>query len=220
MTSLLAAAEQGADGGARLDGELGALAERLTALRIEAEDLAAELRRYEAGLEVEPGRLDEVEGRLDLYERLEWPDQQERWARIRSALEIARTTPARVVRAGAAEFLSGLTPTVGQWTVVWHSVMWQYLDGPEQARVTDQLERTGALAGPDAPVAHIGFEPYGSRFLVTARTWPDVGLGVDRLRPASACPTVNWCWASARRTACPSTGHELSPTARLRVVHG
>jgi DNA repair protein RecN (Recombination protein N) len=71
VTALLAVAEQGAEGGAKLDGELGALVERLTALRIEAEDLSAELRRYEAGLEAEPGRLDEVEGRLDLYERLE-----------------------------------------------------------------------------------------------------------------------------------------------------
>jgi DNA repair protein RecN (Recombination protein N) len=68
---LLAAAEREAEPAAELDAELRPLAERLTALRIEAEDLGAELRRYEAGLDAEPGRLEEVESRLALYERLE-----------------------------------------------------------------------------------------------------------------------------------------------------
>jgi DNA repair protein RecN (Recombination protein N) len=52
------------------DPELDRLAERLRGLRIEAEDLGAELRSYEEGLEAEPGRLEEVEARLDLYDRL------------------------------------------------------------------------------------------------------------------------------------------------------
>ena len=53
------------------DPELDALAERLAALRLEAEDLGAELRRYADSLEAEPGRLDVVEERLELYDRLE-----------------------------------------------------------------------------------------------------------------------------------------------------
>jgi DNA repair protein RecN (Recombination protein N) len=53
------------------DPELESLASRLTSLRIEAEDLGAELRRYADSLEAEPGRLDVVEERLDLYDRLE-----------------------------------------------------------------------------------------------------------------------------------------------------
>lgn len=69
--ALVAAAEHEVENGARLDQKLRRLGERLTAVRIEAEDLAAELRRYEAGLEAEPGRLEEVEARLELYERLE-----------------------------------------------------------------------------------------------------------------------------------------------------
>ena len=40
-------------------------------LRLEAEDLGAELRRYADSLEAEPGRLDVVEERLELYDRLE-----------------------------------------------------------------------------------------------------------------------------------------------------
>lgn len=68
--SLLAQAEALADGAAGADPALAELAGRVRALRIEADDVAGELRRYEAGLEGEPGRLQVVEERLDGYERL------------------------------------------------------------------------------------------------------------------------------------------------------
>src|SRR5438067_340185 len=67
----LAEAERLAASVAGADPELDALAERLRALRIEADDLGAELRRYAASLEAEPGRLEEVEARLEQYDRLE-----------------------------------------------------------------------------------------------------------------------------------------------------
>jgi DNA repair protein RecN (Recombination protein N) len=66
----LGEAERLADAVAGADPELDALAERLRAVRIEADDLGAELRRYTEGLEAEPGRLEEVEARLEQYERL------------------------------------------------------------------------------------------------------------------------------------------------------
>jgi DNA repair protein RecN (Recombination protein N) len=53
------------------DPELDAFTVRVTALRLEAEELGADLRRYADSLEAEPGRLDVVEERLDLYDRLE-----------------------------------------------------------------------------------------------------------------------------------------------------
>jgi DNA repair protein RecN (Recombination protein N) len=71
VAALLAEAERLAEPVAGADPELDALVVRLAALRLEAEDLGAELRRYAGGLEAEPGRLDEVEARLELYERLE-----------------------------------------------------------------------------------------------------------------------------------------------------
>jgi DNA repair protein RecN (Recombination protein N) len=69
--TLLGEAERLAAAVAGVDAELDGLAGRLSALRIEAEDLAGELRRYEHGLDAEPGRLDQVEERLDAYDRLE-----------------------------------------------------------------------------------------------------------------------------------------------------
>jgi DNA repair protein RecN (Recombination protein N) len=71
VSGLLAQVEQLADGVHGVDPALDSLTERLRALRIEADDLGAELRRYESGLEGEPGRLEQVEERLTLYDRLE-----------------------------------------------------------------------------------------------------------------------------------------------------
>ena len=71
VAALLAGTESLAQAVTGADPELDALAERLAALRLEAEDLGAELRRYADSLEAEPGRLDVVEERLELYDRLE-----------------------------------------------------------------------------------------------------------------------------------------------------
>jgi DNA repair protein RecN (Recombination protein N) len=71
VAASLADAEQLAASVAGADPELDALAERLAALRLEAEELGADLRRYADSLEAEPGRLDVVEERLELYDRLE-----------------------------------------------------------------------------------------------------------------------------------------------------
>jgi len=68
--ALLAAAEPAFDAVAGVDPALDALAERLRGLRVEAEDLAGELRRYGGDDEAAPGRLDEVEERLGQYARL------------------------------------------------------------------------------------------------------------------------------------------------------
>src|SRR6266480_164453 len=70
-SDLLAEAERLAESVAGVDPELDALAERLRALRLEGEDLGAELRGYIAALDAEPGRLEEVEARLEAYEHLE-----------------------------------------------------------------------------------------------------------------------------------------------------
>jgi DNA repair protein RecN (Recombination protein N) len=69
-TTALGEAERLAEAVAGADPELDALAERLRAVRIEADDLGADLRRYATSLDAEPGRLEEVETRLEQYDRL------------------------------------------------------------------------------------------------------------------------------------------------------
>ncbi len=69
--ALLAAAAEVLGTAAGADPGLEALAERLRGLVFESEDLAGELRAYQEELEAAPGRLEEVEERLALLERLE-----------------------------------------------------------------------------------------------------------------------------------------------------
>ncbi len=68
---MLGAAAQGLEAVAGVDPELDALAARLTALSLEAEDVAGDLRRYAEGVDAPPGRLEVVEERLALLDRLE-----------------------------------------------------------------------------------------------------------------------------------------------------
>ena len=53
-----------------LDAELDTLAETARGLRVEMQELASELRGYAEGIEEEPGRLEQVEERLDALDRL------------------------------------------------------------------------------------------------------------------------------------------------------
>lgn len=46
------------------------LAQRLSGLRSDADDLAEQVRELRCGFEFEPGELDEIEGRLDVIYRL------------------------------------------------------------------------------------------------------------------------------------------------------
>jgi DNA repair protein RecN (Recombination protein N) len=130
-STLLAAAESLAEGPGDADPALAALAERLRALRIEADDVAAELRRYEEGLDADPGRLQEVEERLDAYERLirkhggtvsavlehaeRCRAERDRLAGAEVALEEAETKLAKLLtaRAKLAKKLSGVRAKAG-----------------------------------------------------------------------------------------------------------
>jgi len=69
-SALLAGAEREIGAAAGADAGLDALGERVRAVRLEAEDLGADLRRYLATLDADPARLQELEERLDALERV------------------------------------------------------------------------------------------------------------------------------------------------------
>jgi DNA repair protein RecN (Recombination protein N) len=71
IVSVLATAGRGLDGTAGIDPALDALAERWRGLALEAAELARELRDYADALDAEPGRLDAVEERLAVLDRLQ-----------------------------------------------------------------------------------------------------------------------------------------------------
>ncbi|WP_372409220.1 DUF2332 domain-containing protein [Streptomyces luteireticuli] len=104
-----------------------------------------------------------------------WPDVPHRAERLAGALALAREVPARVVRQGAADFLAGTALRPGTLTVVWHSVMRQYVPPAEWSRAEAELGRLArAGRGPDTGwFAHLAFEPRRvggvHRFVLTAR---------------------------------------------------
>lgn len=117
------------------------------------------------------------DGRL-LLTAYVWADQHERLDRLRGALAVAAEVPAVVERATAGEFVRRLALVPGTTTVLWHSVMWQYLDHDERAEVSARLAQLGAEADADAGLAHLSLEPRRRtpeaehEFLVVLRTWP------------------------------------------------
>jgi len=111
-----------------------------------------------------------------------WADQVDRFERLRAALQVAAAQPVPVERLPAASFLERelAAPQPGVVTVVWHSVVRQYLDAQERARVTAVLDAAGGRATRQAPLAHLALEPErvgaGSYdFRVVLQTWPGVG---------------------------------------------
>ena len=64
-----------------------------------------------------------------------WPDMSARLERLRGALEVAREVSVDVRREDALSFLRAVELAEGHVTVVWHSVMWQYLSDADRAAV-------------------------------------------------------------------------------------
>jgi len=129
----------------------------------------------QAAADIMPLDVDTDAGRLAIQSFV-WPDQMERMERLRSALAIADEHPLHVERSDAGAWLSrhvtAPTPT-GVATVVFHSIVWQYL--PPWTR--DQLKATLAAVAPSAtrqsPLCWLRMEPAGETHADLRLTvWP------------------------------------------------
>jgi hypothetical protein len=130
-----------------------------------------------AGCDLQPVDVGTTQGRLVLTAYV-WPDQAMRLERLRGALALAARDRPDVRGQGAGDFLAGVDLEEGTTTVVWHSVMWQYLPTEEQARAAALIEALGQRATATAPLAHLSLEPprQGTQghhgFPVELTTWP------------------------------------------------
>ncbi|MCI9889300.1 DUF2332 domain-containing protein [Micrococcales bacterium 31B] len=138
--------------------------------------------RSRQGADINPVDLTTEAGQQHLMSFI-WPDHVLRQGRLRCALDIARVMPVEIHRESAIDFVNRLELTEGELTVLWHSVMWQYVTPAEQQQVQKRIEELGAQATQSKPFTHISFEPAphledraASQVLVV-RVWPSVRVG-------------------------------------------
>jgi hypothetical protein len=125
-----------------------------------------------------------------------WPDQHDRLERLRAAIALAQRLQIRVETADALTWAQDALATQrpGCATVLYHSVMWQYMPEPTRNGLRGLIEATGSHATRQAPLAWLTFEPPDSdaRMLLTLRLWP----GGERRVLAEAHPHGQWVrWA-------------------------
>jgi hypothetical protein len=135
------------------------------------------------GCDPRPNDPSTEEGRLTLLAYC-WPDQAARVALLRGAIEVAREVPVDVEAAPAGDWVEKrlAEPAEGLATVVFHSIVWQYVPRDERARVRSAITEAGERATADAPLAWLRMEPGGEQAEVRLTTWPG---GEERLLAAA-----------------------------------
>ena len=106
-----------------------------------------------------------------------WPGQDERFTLLRDALHAARPVPVEIESADAVEWVSRVASrrAPGAMTVIYHSIVWQYLGDAERAAIVQALVTAGSIATSDAPLAWLRLEPPAgtqSPVELRATTWP------------------------------------------------
>jgi hypothetical protein len=109
----------------------------------------------------DPNPLDPVRDRLLLLGFI-WPDQLERFRIADAALRLAAEVPVDIDVARAEDWLPEqlAEPVPGVTTVVYHSIVFQYLPREMRRHVRDLLRAAGERATREAPLAWLTYEPH------------------------------------------------------------
>jgi hypothetical protein len=103
-----------------------------------------------------------------------WPDQEARLRMLRAALDVACSEGVRVERADGPEWLEQRLAETrdGLATVVYHSLVMQYIAKPARERLVALIEHGGERATDAAPLAWLRMEPGGDEADVRLTLWP------------------------------------------------
>jgi hypothetical protein len=125
------------------------------------------------GCDASPIDPSTAEGRLTLLTYV-WPDQEERIARMKAALEVAAEVPAAIDAEPAAAWTRRVLAEEarGEATVVYHSIVSQYLTDDERAALFDSIREAGSRATREAPLAWLRMEPADDLADVHLTLWP------------------------------------------------
>jgi hypothetical protein len=138
------------------------------------------------------------EDRLTLMSYV-WPDQTDRFRLLRGALEIAARDTIAVERAGAAEWAERVLSErrSGVATVLFHSIVVQYLSADEATALHETIKAAGRRAASDRPFAWLFLEPGGDQTDVRLTLWPG---GEERLLAHAGYHSaqVDWLYSGRR----------------------
>lgn len=114
------------------------------------------------GSDVAPISLDDDTQRTRLLSFV-WPDQTERRRRLLAAIDLTRRLDHTIERASADDFLERrLSSSLDRPTVVFHSIVWQYLSPEVRERVRAAIVEAGSRAGRERPLVWARMEPAGA----------------------------------------------------------
>lgn len=129
-----------------------------------------------------------------------WPDAPVRMARQDAAARLAGEIPPLLERKDAGTFVEerlAVPQEAGVTRVLYHSVMWQYLPGPTRQSITAAMERMGARATAERPLAWVRLETNRQTFRheLSIRYWPG---GEEPVTLGEAHPHGAWiAWHGA-----------------------
>jgi hypothetical protein len=126
-----------------------------------------------------------------------WADQTERIERLLAACAVAREQAAVIDAARAGDWLARqlAREARGVLTVIFHSVVWQYLSAEEKRQVERVIAEAGARATDEAPLVWLRMEPQESAGIgppeLRRRGFPG---GEERVLATSSyhAPSVLW----------------------------
>jgi hypothetical protein len=125
------------------------------------------------------------DGRLRLSAFV-WADQVDRLTRLRGACDLATQIPVELRQEPASQTVARIALEPDTWTVLWHSIMWQYLTEDQQLELNEAIATLGASATSRARFAHVYLELIKgtAETPVELVTWP----GEQRRRLGAAPP--------------------------------
>lgn len=131
--------------------------------------------RNRRGCDIAPIDVRMPDDRMRLLSFL-WPDQEARIRRLQAAVDIASRVPVRVDPMDAGDWLSLRLddgPAEGAATVVFHSIVWQYLSSATKDHLRSVLAEAGARATAESPMCWLRMEPVDSAHAdLRLTSWP------------------------------------------------
>lgn len=127
-----------------------------------------------AACDIAPLNIREDDSRLRLLSFV-WPDQQRRFELLAAALDVAAMHQPVVDQADAAVWLEhqlAVRPDDAT-TIVFHSIVWQYLPRSTKERMRGLLVKHGSTTTRTRPLAWVRMEPAGVVADVRITMWPD-----------------------------------------------